>query len=797
MIDEEFALVEKTIRAERSGISDFSIAGLLAFLVYAAQLVWEYPWLHPSVWNDAAIAAGVRPAVQVMPGYCTALVSLVYATCGITLGEWVLRCIGHLMLGGFAFCAYLMLRDWLSYPMRLRGQFSPRRKAVLQLASAFGAFAFVCADPVWTAGQCLSETTILLLLTMLSLRSFFDFLKRGNGASAYHGAILLGLLAAESPLGIILPMMFFLLGTFMIRAMPTAASPLFNRPAVEVAKWHVTFLYLLSIVVGIAFNSLMYIHNGGIDAIGETVGSIPIAYLRQYCSMAAKAGNTGAWILWFGACIAPFLVTILHFPVAADEERFLQYGTGMTFFFCGLIAMSQFTFLSALWFWKYFPMESQYILSLGIFCSASTLASGLAVLGVDAFCRNHGQLAWQMLGDEAMDGMSSPRHTPFSGVLKVLRKYYIFVIPVFLLAMIVPSRIKPTTREMLTVIRDAVNEIVDENEGARFLFTDGNLDSAIELESARRGTPVNCFSMMGGDGAMAIYLRTRGLGTDEEDLFSFRFDTAMGMRGWIHDKPEKLSDCSALMGFDLWKRDGKPIPPMGGMLSRPAGFRDEPTRLEGVRRARELADRILEINAKSGGIRVCMDRDIVRAFQIVQWRLARMCLYRSEVCDSHGMTKEALSESDLAKKLNDGNSLYQDLVRSMERMSAAMMQKLTPREGLQLSLVRADFTTGKIYAEKILTADKDDPDANFAMGMYYLRQHQLSRAEEFLGRCLVRKPREPAIYNNLAMIQIETKRYEDARKNIDMALKLIPDSAEVLDTRKALESAVKAAGKKR
>ena len=43
------------------------------------------------------------------------------------------------------------------------------------------------------------------------------------------------------------------------------------------------------------------------------------------------------------------------------------------------------------------------------------------------------------------------------------------------------------------------------------------------------------------------------------------------------------------------------------------------------------------------------------------------------------------------------------------------------------------------------------------------------------------------------MIQIELKRFDAARANIDKALAIIPDSAAVLDTKRALEAAVEAA----
>ena len=170
-----------------------------------------------------------------------------------------------------------------------------------------------------------------------------------------------------------------------------------------------------------------------------------------------------------------------------------------------------------------------------------------------------------------------------------------------------------------------------------------------------------------------------------------------------------------------------------------------------------------------------------------------MCMYRGEKDDLTGRAESAIEEAKMAKSLDDKNSIYKKLVETMEKRKAMMLQSLTPREGLQLALVRADFTMGKTYAETIIGVDPDNPEACFALGMYYLKERQLSRAELFLKRCLIRRPREPAVYNNLAMLQIEQGRFDAARANIGKALEIIPGSAAVLDTKKALDEAEKTA----
>ncbi len=792
--------LETTAQTERIGLGDLVIAGIIAVGTWLLLTIWEFPGLYPGVWNEVAVATGVRPAANVVPGYLVGVASLVYGIFGINCGTVMMRLLGHILLAVIAVGVYAVLREWLAFAMRARPQLSKRRTLVMRLASALGAAAFVFSDPVWNAGQFLSETTLLIALTIGAIEFYFVFLRKGDIKYTYFCAILLGLLTAETPVGLFLIVLFIWLYFFILNVMPMMESPLFKPTVVEVGKWYMTFIFLAAVVVGVVINCGIYILHDGPSAIGQTGGYIPLKYLLDYWARISGAASPLAWLIWVGVCILPFVVSLLHFPASADEERFLDYSSGMIFFVCGVAVFSQSAFLPALWFWTYFPVNSQFMLSLGMFCTAATLASAITILGVDSLCRNHAALARRLFGseseedgDEDEEGVTRPmlstrqrvEKVEITGSMTLIRRVMIVAIPLVALSIMVVGRPKTAMREMQAIVRDAVAQIVDESGNARYLFSDGNLDAAIEIENAARGGKLKCYSLLGGDGAMAYYLRTRDL-EDEEDRFSFRYDTAMGLRSWIRDKPERLAESAVLMGFDLWKRDGKPLPPMGGLVSRPTGFANEQEWQAFVGRARALAERMLALNRR-GGTKDCTDPVVKRMFLSAQWRVARMCFYRAEANDLKGLAEEAIAEVALSKELNDCNDIYNGLVAAMEKRNSSMMQKLTPREGLQLALVRADFTMGKIYAETILGADPDNPDANFAMGMYYLKEHQLSRAEAYLRRCLIRKPDEPAVYNNLAMIEIELGKLDAAKSNVEKALAILPESAAILETKKLLE----------
>ena len=783
-VENENAEIAQT---EKFGLGDLVIAALIAAAAWVTQSFLEFPGLHPCVWNDAAVAAGLRPATDLLSGLWILIAHCVFKYAGLNGGVPLLRLLGHVSMAVTAFFAYGIMREVLTIIMRSRPQLSPRRTVVVRLASVIGAVAFISMDPVWTTGQFLTGTSVLLSLTLMAFAFYFLFMRKGRLLFAYVGAGLLGLLASEASFGFLLPVLMIALYLFVVHVLPNLESPLFQPAVMEVGKWYMTFLYFASLTAGIAINCWMFVIHGGLGAIGETLGYLPLAYVLSYWNQIVSASGLAAWLMLLVICFVPFVVTMVRFPVAADEERFLPYATGLIIFSCSALALSQAGFLPALWFWTYFPVNSQYLLTVGLFCCAFTIAGGMTTLGVDALCRDHQRLAKMLFGNEEdFEFVGSGR---VSRSTVAIRRLCVIIIPVFILGVMVPIRFNSTSREMLKVIHDGVREIVREAGDALYLFSDGSMDPAIEFESAAAGGHLKCYSLMGGGDTMAAYLRTRGLTDDQEDRFAFGFDTGMGLRSWIRDRPERLTRSAVMMGFDLWKRDGKPLPPMGGMLSRPTGFASEDERQDGVRVAHALADRILGIYGRRGGIKPCTDETVKRAFVAVQWRVSRMCTYRSEFDGLVGRVDSAIRESRRAKALNDRNPTYKRLVESVEKRRETLMQKVTPREGLQLALVRADFTMGKVYAETVIGVEPDNPDANFALGMYHLSKEQFALAETYLKRCLIRKPNEPAVYNNLAMIQIIQRRFDVAEINIRKALALLPNSAAVMDTKRALEKA--------
>lgn len=774
--------------AERLGAWDFVLAGFVAAGVYLLQTLWSYPAVPPSLWEEVCVATGARPAYAVTPGLWNTIASFCYRIFGMGGGTAALKTAGHLSLAVITIFMYSFLREVLTFVMRARPQRSPRRKLVMRIAAAIGALSFAVCDPVWSAGQFFSQTTLLLGLTIGSIEFFFAFLRKGALKYSYVCAVLLGLLMAETPMGLVLTMVFIALNFIVIKMLPNLESPFFKPALIEVGKWHMTFFLIAAFVAGVALNCVGFVVHDGLVPGGDSIGSLPLKYAQDYFQNAQNAASLAGWILLLGFALGPFVVSIVRFSAAADEENFLSYSTGIVFLFCGVCAFSQCASLPALWFWTYVPVNSQYLLSLCSLMCALTVSCAITILGVDSLCRDHARLAKKFfgVGDDSDD---EEERVMSKGMTEKLRALGIVIVPLVLIAAVIPGRVKEATRSMLTVIDDIVEATVDEAGGVGYIFTDGKLDAALELKSRERGGDLKCINLMGIGGKNAVWLRTRGLQGDKESYESFRFDGAMGLRCWIHDKPQNLTNVAVQVGFDLWRRDGKALPPMGGMLSLPTST-DKEAMAKAIERVRVFHGRVLDIVAN--GIGDCTETSIKDTFFFAMWRLARMCLYRHDADSAAGEVEAAMAEMAMHDKLDRANELFQqDERRRLAKARNSQMQTLsTPREVLHLAMVRADFNLGSAYAEIILESEPDDPDANFVMAMHYIRDlGQLSMGEEYLKRCLLRKPDQPAFYNNLAMVQMELGKLDAAEANVKKALELIPSSAAVLETKRSIEKA--------
>ncbi len=788
--------VSGPVTIDRMGWLDWII--FLAIVIVSGTLIfaWAFPGIYPDAAADVAIAAGLRPAADIAPGLWHFIASKIFSFTSIAGGVKALKILGPLAIALCGGLVYFLFREILALAARLRLQFTARWYLIVRLAAAMGAIFFVCSDPVWRAAQIFAPVTLLVLLSVLGVYLFFAFLQGGRLLQAYFAMLVLGVVSAETPMGLVLMAICWGGHWVAVRRGAYYKSPLLNPFVEQISKWHMTFLFALGLLAAIAINCFTFNSLAGMAAGGLENGDLPVVYGVRLWHLATSAASPLGWVLALGIIILPCAVSAGLLPRAVDEEQFLPYYIGVLFFATGLVAYAQLAALDPLWMWTWVQrptlFRSQYLLCLLMLGAAATVAFSLVVLGVDTFCRDYRRLAMQMFPEMNLEGS---RHQLLMSrrFLGTLRQIGLMTLPVLLIAGVVPGRSLKVPRQMAALLEDYVHEVIAECGQAQWIFTDGAFDAKLELAAAMAGKKLRAMSMMASSSPRDVYIRSQGA-LDEEDALTMKSGAAAVLRTWIKDKPERLAKVAMQLGMEIWKRDGLTPPPSSGVVLRPSGMTEE-ERVAGVTRATALAKRILAMYAAGGTAKVA-GAEINRLFLFMQWRLSRMMRVRAELADQQGRTGEAVAEVKLADELDNHSAAIHEIRENMERMRQLALRQMTPREGLQFALVRADFNLARKYAEPILDAVPDDPNANFGMGMSFFVEKQWARAEEYLRRCLVRNPKEPAVYNNLAIVQLNTGRLAAALRNANKALELVPESAEVKDTIKQIKKAQAAALKK-
>ena len=83
----------------RIGLANVLIAAAVGVAVCAAVLVWGVPGLDPSLWNETAVAAGIRPPRTIFPGYWRILTGWMFAAFGVDSAVRMLTVCGTVVGG--------------------------------------------------------------------------------------------------------------------------------------------------------------------------------------------------------------------------------------------------------------------------------------------------------------------------------------------------------------------------------------------------------------------------------------------------------------------------------------------------------------------------------------------------------------------------------------------------------------------------------------------------------------------------------------------------------------------------
>ena len=188
-----------------SGIAAGAFALCVALFAWLSGNSEVFP---PELWDELAVAAGIRPPQSPFPGFWRSAVSQLVAGAGLERTIFLLRALGPVSLGLLALSMYIFLGEVLPLSLRRRlGKWGWSRRLV-RLVLMLGSLCFVLSSPVWRAGRTLSPEMLMLLAWMGLLLVFCHALRRGRPFLAMLMSAMAGLFAAETAFAFALPFAF-------------------------------------------------------------------------------------------------------------------------------------------------------------------------------------------------------------------------------------------------------------------------------------------------------------------------------------------------------------------------------------------------------------------------------------------------------------------------------------------------------------------------------------------------------------------------------------------------------------
>ena len=744
----------------RLGRRNIVLAIAAGVISAAAMIVFGVPGLDPGLWNEVSVVSGLRPPRTIFPGFWRLGAACLFHFLDMGTATVVLRWLGA-VAGGFCVTVFcLIVRQILALVIHTSRPYAVWFRVIAPLFAFLGALLFGVSDPLWRICRVFSPELMRLSMLLLAVHWVLRWFTCGGQWRVLSAFALMGAMAAETPFAFLLPLLF---AVSYAAVWHCVMDGLFRKPdglpePVELPKWRMFFVFLGALAAAVWLNTFGFVHFGGLEANGWSANDIYFRYAGGYWRLLVGSATLIGWALGLGVCVLPLLVALTMFPRSVRDDQPMAFNYGVMLFFVGVLAAMQSGAFPAARFWTYSSdtvmVESGFLLAFFVACAMASFALVGAAFAFE--CQR--KYLMSAADQELESGVAAEKPgRMLRGVVPALACGFA--------ALALCHLRKPVETEMQRIVDDAVDETVEECDGARWLFTDGRLDAGIELAAAAKGRKLTTLDMMSGATEWERTVRVRGFSEGTDDYEAAEKGTPTLLRVWAGEKTNGMDGVALQLGFDFWKRERRPLPKASGMVAREVGMTDEAAE-KGIARAKELSRRILDVAPQVES--AAPSPSLASAFSAVAWRLSRFARLRED----HGLADELdVSNGALKKMLS---------VIEYERMRTFM--QLTPREGLQLALRRADFAEARRYATVVLHNDEDDAEANFAMGMQSLVAKDMSSAELYLKRCLKQRPKEPAVLNNLSIICRKQRRWKEAEDYARRAMEVLPGSPEVRQT---------------
>ena len=245
-------------------LSAWGLGLLTAALSWFSRNNLELP---PELWGDVAVAAKLRAPVHEFPLLWHNVLSRFVEQFGLAGCVSALKIAGAVSLGLLSALTFRFFAGFVADAAdEDQDAFQMKRRRSAKLAvTVLSTLLFVCSEPVWLAGRVLSPEMFALLLTMLAL----TLLQRAAVQCSYRSLAALGIfsgvLAAETPLGVLPPLGCAVLLRFKDwDLIPAGERPALGNPVViTVAVRRMIWSFVIAWAVTLALNLAFYRADGG------------------------------------------------------------------------------------------------------------------------------------------------------------------------------------------------------------------------------------------------------------------------------------------------------------------------------------------------------------------------------------------------------------------------------------------------------------------------------------------------------------------------------------------------------
>ena len=260
----------------RLSSSDWSAAALTAGVVMLALTLWPYPLPHPCAWDDIAVAAGLRPAVNEFPGLGPFAMRIIFGRLGAGGGLAASIVGAHLLAGATAGLWCFVFRQMLEFAGRLDMSDHVWNKKICPALSMAGALLVAFSEPVWTSSQVLTSAGVDLFLAAFAFAVLFRFIACGRRQMGVLAFLSFGLLAGDTPFGamLLVPVAVLIVAGWRMIDAHDDIEPGVRMPPVEEFPW---LLMGLAWVVGMGVtlaitDSCFRVSGGNPGEIGSMAG---------------------------------------------------------------------------------------------------------------------------------------------------------------------------------------------------------------------------------------------------------------------------------------------------------------------------------------------------------------------------------------------------------------------------------------------------------------------------------------------------------------------------------------------